>query len=203
MTETLHQEARKASREAEAVLRDSWGTPQKLFDELNAEVLALKRAVNAAATAGFTVDIAAEAWNAKCAVWFGPGSPTGVQDTLTQGNIAGQDWFCNPPFSQIDKWLGWVWRWYSPQAREQGMLAGIGKMILPATRTEQVEWQTLIEPFRDKPAVAQQFGVELTSRFITTPGGKTPYGRTKFVPPAGVKPSSPQFGSVVLTWRPL
>lgn len=218
MSETLHGDAKEAAKALEAKLRDTWGTPQKLFDEMNAEVLARKMAQAAARgllapTVGFTVDVCAEAWNAKvqCAtatettpmtMWFGPGSPTRVEDTLTQGNIAGQDWFGNLPFSQLDKWLPWIWRWYGAEARAANMLPNIGVAIMPATRTEQADWQQYVEPFRDKPAVWQQLGVSLETRFLTTRTEKSAYGRTKYVPPPGVKQSSPQFGSVVLIWQP-
>lgn len=205
---TLHSAARAEAKALEAKLRDTWGTPQALFDQLNAEVLARKQAIAAARglpppTVGFTVDICAEQWNAKCPVWYGPGSPTGVQDTLTQGNIAGQDWWGNFPFSQLDKWLPWVWRWYSAEARAAGLLPGIGYGLMPATRTEQEEWQKFVEPFRDKPHVWQRMGVALETEFITTKTEKSPFGRTKFVPPAGIKPSSPPCGTVILKWSPL
>lgn len=210
--------AAAAKKAAELALRDTWGTPQKLFDQLNAEMLILKQARAAARglavpDIGFTLDVCAEQWNAKVpcemrdgvvrSMWFGPGSPTGVQDTLVQGNITGHDWFGNFPFSQLDKWLAWAWRWYGPEARAANALPGIGVGLMPATRTEQEEWQTLIEPFRDKEHVAQQMGVRFTTRFITTATEKNKFGRTKFVPPPGVKPSSPQFGTCVLMWEPL
>lgn len=212
----LSDEAAKKAREL--ALRDTWGTPQALFDKLNAEVAAKKAQqqvrVSQGLNGGFTVDVCAEPWNAKvpCVLgpdgrpasqWWGPGSPTGVQDTLTQGNLAGHDWFGNWPFSKLGEWLRWTWRWYSKEARDAGMLAGFGVGVMPATRTEQEEWQTLVEPFRDKWNVAQQMGVYLETQFITTETAKNPYGRTKFVPPPGIKPSSPQFGTVILKWHPL
>ncbi len=217
-TQTLAQEAKATAKAREIALRDTWGTPQKLFDELNAEVAALKLhrlGLQEGTVPGFTLDICAEAWNAKvpCVVapdntrwasmWFGPGSPTQIFDTLTQGNLAGHDWFGNFPFSQLDKWLPYIWRWYSPEAKAAGMWPGIGYGIVPASRTEQEEWQKYIEPFRDNEEVARRMGVKLLTKFITTATEKNPYGRTKFVPPAGIKPSSPQFGTVVLKWIPL
>lgn len=205
---TLHQAAKAAQKEAEAKLRDTWGTPQKLFDQLNAEVLQRKTAIAQARglqppTVGFTLDVCAEKWNAKCPTWFGPDSPVGIFDALTQGSIAGHDWFGNFPFSQLEKWLPWVTRWYGPEARAANCLPGIGVGIMPATRTEQAEWQQFIEPYRDKPYVWQQTGFALETRFITTQTEKSPFGRTKFVPPPGIKPSSPQFGTVVLFWSAL
>lgn len=208
-----------AKKARKLALRDTWGTPQKLFDKLNAEVVAKKaqragHSTSRGLVSGFTVDVCAEEWNAKvpCVLgsdgyavsqWWGPGSPTGVLDTLVQGNLAGHDWFGNWPFSKLGDWLKWTWRWYSAEARAAGVLPGFGVGVMPVTRTEQEEWQTLVEPFRDKWHVAQQMGVYLETEFITTATEKNAYGRTKFVPPPGVKPSSPQFGTVILKWNPL
>lgn len=218
MSETLHQEAKAAAKAAELALKDTWGTPQALFDSLNTEVATLKAqraGVPVGSQPGFTLDICAEQWNTKvpCVVapdnsrwlsmWFGPGSPTGVLDTLTQGNLTGHDWFGNFPFSQLDKFLPYIWRWYSPEAKAAGAWPGIGYGIMPATRTEQEEWQTYVEPYRDNEELARSMGVAFKTRFITTPTDKSKFGRTKFVPPPGIKPSSPQFGTVVLKWIPL
>ena len=63
-----------------------WGTPQALFDGLNAEF-------------GFTLDVCATPGNAKCARYYSP-----ADDGLRQ-EWAGVCW-CNPPYGrEIGKWV--------------------------------------------------------------------------------------------------
>lgn len=68
--------------------KDLWETPQKLFDELNAEF-------------GFTLDPACVIETAKCAKFYTP-----IEDGLLQ-SWAGDVAFVNPPYSRgnIDKWV--------------------------------------------------------------------------------------------------
>lgn len=65
--------------------RDDWETPPDLFAKLHAEF-------------GFTLDLAANAQNAKCPRWIGPG---GIAPDLLACEIA-QDEICwmNPPYSR-------------------------------------------------------------------------------------------------------
>jgi len=177
--------AEAAKKAAEAKIRDSWATPKALFDPLHAEF-------------NFTLDVCAELWNRKLDRYYGPGSA--IVDAF-QASWAGERWWCNPPFSEMDRWLDFAWRWFSPAARQQGLLSQLGVMLLPATRTEQEPWQKLVEPFRDKPHVWQQFGVSLETRFITMPTSKSDYGRVQFDPPPGIKKSSNTAGSVLLIWH--
>lgn len=65
---------------------DIWATPQKVFDELNAEF-------------HFTLDPCAIAENAKCSKFYTPEDDGLLQDW------GGQIVFCNPPFSQMRKWV--------------------------------------------------------------------------------------------------
>lgn len=64
-----------------------WATPQKFFDELNAEF-------------GFTLDPCADDYNHKCDRYF-----TEEQDGLKQ-DWRGQIVYCNPPYGkQIAAWV--------------------------------------------------------------------------------------------------
>lgn len=66
--------------------KDDWETPPALFNALHAEF-------------GFTLDLAANAANAKCARWIGPG---GIAPDLLAYEIADHEvcWM-NPPYSRI------------------------------------------------------------------------------------------------------
>lgn len=61
---------------------DQWATPQKLFDELNAEFQ-------------FDLDVAADETNSKCARYF-----TEEQNGLDQDWSGARIW-CNPPYGRI------------------------------------------------------------------------------------------------------
>lgn len=65
---------------------DEWATPQWLFDELNNEF-------------DFTLDACATDENHKCTNYY-----TIEQNGLAK-NWGGQRVFCNPPYSEIDKWV--------------------------------------------------------------------------------------------------
>jgi len=104
-------------------------TPQWLFDELNA-------------AHHFTVDVAANATNAKCARFY-----TLETDGLAQ-SWAGEVVWCNPPYSSIAPWVA-----------KAGAEDAVTVMLLPANRTEQRWWQEHIEPRRDR-------GAGLSVRFL-------------------------------------
>ena len=70
---------------------DEWATPQDLFDTLNAEF-------------GFDLDPCATDENHKCPDYY-----TMEQDGLKQ-NWGGRTVFCNPPYSQIAKWVEKAYR---------------------------------------------------------------------------------------------
>lgn len=65
---------------------DEWATPQDLFDNLNGEFK-------------FTMDACATAENAKCERYY-----TKENDGLS-ADWGGESVFCNPPYSEIGKWV--------------------------------------------------------------------------------------------------
>ena len=65
---------------------DEWETPQKIFDELNEEF-------------PFNLDPCATDDNHKCDVYY-----TKKDDGLVQ-NWEGASVFCNPPYSDISRWV--------------------------------------------------------------------------------------------------
>lgn len=67
---------------------DEWATPQKLFDELNAEF-------------NFSIDLAATRGNNKCEKFI-----TEVEDSLSVGWHVLNGWlWLNPPYSNIKDWV--------------------------------------------------------------------------------------------------
>lgn len=158
-----------------SIIRDCWGTPPDLFARHHQQY-------------GFTVDLAAEPWNAKLARYCGVG---GIVPNAFDFNLTGETWFCNPPFSQIADWIQWLWSWYDVSKPR----AGDGVLLLPATRTEQRWWKVFVEAYRDKPRIWELHRVEFECEFLE--------GRTHYVPPPTVPESSPRFGSCLLKWHPL
>ena len=69
-----------------------WGTPQGLFDPLQEKW-------------GFTLDVCAQSWSAKCPEYF-----TEDEDGLLQ-SWAGEKCWCNPPYANPLVWLerGWLY----------------------------------------------------------------------------------------------
>ncbi len=66
---------------------NEWGTPQKLFDELNEEF-------------NFTLDPCADEFNHKCEKYYNK-----AQDGLKQSWV-GETVFCNPPYGrELPKWV--------------------------------------------------------------------------------------------------
>jgi phage N-6-adenine-methyltransferase len=78
--------------------KDDWETPDWLFDELNREF-------------EFTLDVAANTSNAKCAKWLGPGSSITEDALAPLGPWESDPWlletcWMNPPYGRgIDKWM--------------------------------------------------------------------------------------------------
>jgi phage N-6-adenine-methyltransferase len=101
---------------------DDRATTAEVFDPLHA----LHR---------FTVDVAAATHNTKCERFY-----DAVTDELAQ-SWAGERVWCNPPYSAIAPWVEKAWL---------SVDAEVVVMLLPANRTEQVWWQELVEPFRDR-----------------------------------------------------
>jgi phage N-6-adenine-methyltransferase len=124
----------------------------------------------------FTVDVAAAAHNTKCHRFYDRD-----QDGLAQ-DWSGEAVWCNPPYSDIAPWVRKAWdSWAS---------TSVIVMLLPANRTEQLWWQTMVEPYRDRGMRSP-----LTTRFLP--------GRMRFLKPGDteVQPNSrPPFGCVLLIW---
>lgn len=124
---------------------------------------------------GFTLDVAAAPHNAKVARHF-----TIDDDGLAQ-SWAGERVWCNPPYSDIAPWV-------RKAHEEHAAGCPLIVMLLPANRTEQVWWQELVEPYRDRPG-----GVR--TEFLR--------GRLRFLKPGQkhIGPNErPPFGCVLLTW---
>ena len=81
----------------------------------------------------FTLDVAANADNAKCERYF-----TKEDDGLIQ-SWGGEVVWCNPPYSELRAWV----------AKATAETSATVVMLLPANRTEQPWWQEYIEPYRD------------------------------------------------------
>jgi phage N-6-adenine-methyltransferase len=92
--------------------------------------------------------------------------------------------WCNPPYSQISAWVEKAWIEY--RAGNFTTLA----MLLPAVKTEQGWWASLVEPYRDcgdRPALRTYFQ----------------RGRAAFAAPGtnGEPIKGSPFGCVLLVWR--
>jgi phage N-6-adenine-methyltransferase len=104
---------------------DEWATPLKLFRTLNAEFR-------------FQLDVAANAQNAKCKRFYDK-SANGLDE-----NWAKRNW-CNPPYSQIPKWV--------LKARREQLKGNMTVMLLPA-RTD-TKW--FHDSLYNKPNVEVRF----------------------------------------------
>lgn len=72
-------------------VKEDWGTPQWLFDELNFEF-------------GFTLDACANEYNAKCNRYFS------IRDNGLEQDWSGNVVFCNPPYGkQLSLWVEKCW----------------------------------------------------------------------------------------------
>ena len=98
---------------------DMWATPQDLFDELNTEF-------------GFTLDVCAEEFNAKCPRFFTP-----KQDGLAQ-KWEGVCWM-NPPYGRtVGDWIR--------KAKESAEDNGTTVVCLLPARTDTSWWHECIAP---------------------------------------------------------
>ena len=91
----------------------NWGTPQDLFDRLNEQH-------------GFTLDVCAEEWSAKCDKYF-----TKETDGLAQ-NWSGDVCFMNPPYGREIK------QWMEKAVKE--WKAGAKVVCLVPARTDTAWW---------------------------------------------------------------
>lgn len=131
-------------------LRPDWGTPQAVFDGVQAEF-------------GLTLDVCADAWNAKLPNYYS--LKEDGRDGLALPWL-GRVW-CNPPYGRtIAKWIA--------RAAESvlSLSAEVVVMLLPA-RTDTRYWHRYIW---DAERHAPRPGVEV--RFLP--------GRLRFTPPPGV-----------------
>ena len=139
--------------------KDDWETPDDFFQQLNDEFC-------------FTLDAAANERNHKVPLWFGPGSPLGVEDALTA------DWrvdrfttaWLNPPYGRS------IERWVEKAFREALQGRATVVCLLPA-RTDTAWWHRYVMR-------ASQV------RFIR--------GRLRFV---GAATSAPFPSVIVVFWR--
>lgn len=128
----------------------------------------------------FTIDVAASDANAKLPQYW-----TEDDDGLAQP-WAGERVWANPPYSHpnLELWTAKAWReWTAPDP------AALIVMLVPANRCEQLWWQGLVEPFRDRP------GSPLRTEFLA--------GRLQFAArgATGIKPNErPPFGCCLLIW---
>lgn len=128
----------------------------------------------------FTIDAAASDSNAKLLRYW-----TREENALFQ-SWAGERVWCNPPYSDIESWIGKAWdEWTKTSIADRPELI---VMLLPANRTEQGWWQTLVEPHRDR---RNGFGVKFLS-------GRMRFDRPNAV--IGPKGDRPPFGSCLLIW---
>lgn len=146
---------------------DDRATRPEIFDPLHAEF-------------GFTIDVAAGPINHKVPRYF---------DKKRNGLIqswAGEVVWCNPPFSALALWAA--------KAVHEVTYNGCKRvvMLLPNNRCEQIWWQELIEPVRDRP------GSGVATRFLR--------GRPRFTYPVGhespKKGDRPPFGIVFVIFSP-
>lgn len=70
---------------------DNWETPQYLFDQLNEEF-------------HFTLDACASEENKKCQRYFS------VENNGLEKDWSGEIVFCNPPYSEVKKWVEKAYR---------------------------------------------------------------------------------------------
>lgn len=130
---------------------------------------------------GFTLDVAAAPHNAKCERYF-----TVEDDGLSQ-SWAGENVWCNPPYSDIRAWVAKAWDEWRCGVLADGPHRVV--MLLPANRTEQGWWQDLVEPALRSGD--RHFRVEFLR------------GRPRFIRPdavIGPKGDRPPFGCCLLIW---
>lgn len=127
----------------------------------------------------FDLDAAAEAGH-SCAPEFIDAKQNGLTSAWR-----GERVWVNPPYSDLRSWVEKAW------SEITHGIPSVIVMLLPSNRTEQPFWQELIEPYRDGHGDHRH--AKLTTHFIK--------GRRRFGNPAGVKPGSPRWSSVLLVWR--
>jgi DNA (cytosine-5)-methyltransferase 1 len=150
--------------------RDRWRTPPAWFAKLAHQY------------GPFDLDAAAEAHNALCPRWLGPGSPL-AEDALAVhwgglGATLPRVW-CNPPYSLARQFVEKA----SAEAR-----AGRARTTLLLPATTGVRW--FQQCVWDAPARRFRIGVEV--QFVA--------GRIEFLRPDGATAGTPTFASVIVTF---
>jgi len=101
--------------------RSCWSTPSWLFHHYNRRL-------------DFTLDAAAEQWNAKCFRFFSP------EDDALQREWTGRVW-CNPPYAEIAPWVA-----RAHEMTRVHRLADVAVLLLPV-RTSRPWFQECVLPF--------------------------------------------------------
>lgn len=107
--------------------KDEWETPQKLFDELDAEF-------------GFTLDVCATKENAKCKRYFVKPVHPDHRCGLTM-SWANEVCFLNPPYGRAIR--NWIWKAY------ESSLQGATVVCLIPARTDTLYWHRWIFPYAE------------------------------------------------------
>ena len=99
------------------------------------------------------------------------------------------DWFCNPPFSEIGRWIRRAW-----QANQAGLL------IVPNSKGEQPWWQELVEPHRDGRPPYDGALMCLSTHYLPKRRRFLKDGKPILSSKTG-QVGSPGFGLVALVWK--
>lgn len=91
--------------------KNTWATPQYLFDWLNSIYL-------------FDIDLCASGENTKCAAWFDERDNSLIKQWYDHGSRG----FCNPPYSNIKPWI--------EKAMEEADKGFITVMLIPTPNGE-------------------------------------------------------------------
>lgn len=122
----------------------------------------------------FSVDVAASSGNTRLTRYYTT-ERSGLDASWESERV-----YCNPPYSDIRPWV---------EKANAEINCDLIVMLLPANRTEQGWWQTLVEPFRDRA------GSRMRVEFIA--------GRIRFIAPGrkAIGPNErPPFGVCLLIW---
>lgn len=135
---------------------------------------------------GLNFDVASHP-KSPAAKLFGKGRFWTKKDDALRRSWRGKRVWCNPPFSRLAEFVKKAF----DEVRRGG--CPIVDMLMPAVRTEQPFWQEFIEPYRDRRPRA---GMRLVTKFLD---GRTSFGNPGNPDPE--KPSSPEFGCVLVTFE--
>jgi hypothetical protein len=100
-----------------------------------------------------------------------------------------EDWFCNPPFSDIRTWIAKAWA-----VNKRGL------MLLPNNKAEQPWWQDLVEDHRDGRPPLDGSLMHLATHYLPTRRRFLKDGQPILSKKTGLV-GSPGFGLVALVWK--